>query len=167
MPYDISMSATQPIRTSLLFHPPSSPISYRPSYTHPPLAHHTQSSTSSSSSSPTDYLPTPPLEFSEAELFHNQSQVPETLPFSYLHPSSPHAPPRPPHPVVPSQSPLFALPQMEEKEPARARKLAGGDVLYWHNLTRNGEMAEIKEDRRARIEFVRNNARASAMAFDR
>ncbi|KAI6123833.1 FAM72 protein-domain-containing protein [Pisolithus croceorrhizus] len=53
-------------------------------------------------------------------------------------PSSPPSPPgTPPHPSMPAEP--------------QARKLRAGDVLYWHQLSKTGEIPGMEEDPRARI----------------
>ncbi|KIK28008.1 hypothetical protein PISMIDRAFT_92007 [Pisolithus microcarpus 441] len=51
--------------------------------------------------------------------------------------SPPSLPGTPPHPSMPAES--------------RARKLRAGDVLYWHQLSKTGEIPGMEEDPRARI----------------
>jgi hypothetical protein len=57
---------------------------------------------------------------------------------------------------------------VEQKETAPEKKLAGGEVLYWHHLVRNGEIPGV-EDLRTRYEWTPQNGKAgvSVVAFDR
>jgi hypothetical protein len=142
-----------------------------------------------------EHLPTPPLESSDlAEFSRRSSSSSDGFPFTSSRATSPRHAPRPPaphstsshpHPAplpipVPSQSirapfllqspPSYPyevrVPSLEHKEPSSPKKLKAGDVLYWHQLVRNGEIPGVAEDKRARGETL-NGVAAGPVIFNR
>lgn len=189
-PFDSPTSPT----LSPLFYPPPPSSSHRFTHAHPalpphalPPLHHYQpaqphgtvlASTSASDSPRSEYLPTPPLELAEL------SSSSDSFPFPTFPPSqtsqlytqytqaqsqpyfSPQPPPHTqpyPHSHAHAHSP-FPIPYSDQKEPLPQQRLRDGDVLYWHYLSRGGEIPEVEEDCRAKNRARGGRAR---MLFDR
>jgi hypothetical protein len=180
IPFDFTPPAPTPPPSGMpshIFYPPSSPspplqmFSGRRLTVIPPQIV-TQSATPPP---PSEYLPTPPLEL--AELSPSSPISSDGFPFSHDRAVSPRHPPRSPPPLssaapnvsspmtVPSnfahRSPLLlAQPTgppyeprgmpAEPKDPQPMHKLRAGDVLFWHHLSRQGEIPGVMEDERAR-----------------
>ncbi|KAF8893968.1 hypothetical protein BD779DRAFT_1753483 [Infundibulicybe gibba] len=142
-----------------------------------------------------DYLATPPLEV--ADLSSASSSSADSFPFPQVRddsqantrpgptvtsrpPSnpeySPHSHYSTPHFFIPSQSPpnhtdmsTEATEPAEQKELKPPKPLGAGDYIFWHHLTRSGEIPAVAEDQRARgIGLdISGTARAPKVSFDR
>ena len=47
--------------------------------------------------------------------------------------------------------PFIVASHIQKEEVVEKRKLKAGDVVYWHHLTRGGEIPGVCEDARARV----------------
>lgn len=123
--------------------PPSSPPPLTPSYP-TPFGAPAHQRTSSPSYQPHDSGPETDMMRHPRSLASSPSRSPDLSPLSdsgsgpFSSVSTPSSlPGTPPHPSMPAES--------------RARKLRAGDVLYWHQLSKTGEIPGMEEDPRARI----------------
>lgn len=135
--------------------PPSSPPPLTPSYP-TPFGAPVHQRTRSPSYQPHDSGPEVNIMRDPRSSASSPSRSPDLSPLSdsssgpFSSASSPPSlPGTPPHPSMPAES--------------RARKLRAGDVLYWHQLSKTGEIPGMEEDPRARIPNWSNRHRL----FDR
>jgi hypothetical protein len=87
-----------------------------------------------------EHLPTPPVDIDSDEWSIHAS--------SPLVPS--FSPARSPVPVRTPPPPQAQQPTPPPRSPSPVMKLEAGDSLYWHNLSRHGEIPGVHEDPRAR-----------------
>ncbi|KAF8638032.1 hypothetical protein AX16_010664 [Volvariella volvacea WC 439] len=155
------------------YHSPTYP---QPGENHSPLVPHLSTPPTENRrappSPPSDYLPTPPLEYADIAFASTTSRAQDPSPFLSGNISGtliPHARPQlasiHPRSLTPSAPSTFtsrtastssdtsARPSnntAEHKEHSTPRKLKPGDILFWHHLARNGEIPGVSEDPRAR-----------------
>ncbi|KAF8842993.1 hypothetical protein BDN67DRAFT_898005 [Paxillus ammoniavirescens] len=147
--------------------PPSSPPPLAPAYSavyhsaadvpagHRRIGSSIQSQTFSpppptlSSSPGSEYPPSPqmgPAEFAPSSV----SSSPD--PFAFITSTSPRPLLRSPSPRISAPQPhLSQLGSRSSTPDVFHRKLKAGDVLYWHHLSKNGEIPGVEEDPRARV----------------
>ncbi|KAJ7680436.1 FAM72 protein-domain-containing protein [Mycena polygramma] len=134
-----------------------------------------------------EYLPTPPLD-TEDDSSHLMMDSPLPMHSDHFHPRYPHLPLNRTHTSNPSHnratsaassqssdsSPpplihsghLFGLPADHFEAPPFPA-LQAGDVLYWHHLSRHGEIPGVMEDARARRRSLAINVGKTSGLFDR
>lgn len=131
------------------YHPPPPPlcpaVRMTPSSTHPSpisidgppirLSHAGEHRSGQSRYFP-EYLPSPPADAEEWDL---SASPPPVLSFG---PARPPVPVRSPPPQIRQPTP--------PRSPSPVTKLKAGDTLYWHHLSRHGEIPGVQEDPRAR-----------------
>lgn len=61
------------------------------------------------------------------------------------------SPPPPLYPNPPAAAPFIVASHGQKEEVVEKRKLRAGDLVYWHHLTRGGEIPGVCEDARARV----------------
>ncbi|KAF9049839.1 FAM72 protein-domain-containing protein [Panaeolus papilionaceus] len=140
-------------------YPPSNlpPYSPRPS--------ETPRERQSSSIARSDYLPTPPLEFASTAFLTSRYEYPghDTAPESYLA-NLPSWGSRSLPPLSPAQSQFTSFSSADSRDlsstfqtadhkdyPVQPATLKPGDNVFWHHLTRSGEIAAVADDERARF----------------
>ncbi|KAF9237516.1 FAM72 protein-domain-containing protein [Melanogaster broomeanus] len=109
-------------------------------------------STTSPSLGP-EYLASPQMESAD---FAPSSVSSSPDPFAFITSTSPRLSPRPflrsPSPRIPAPQPHVSQSGTRSCTPEPLpRKLKAGDVLYWHHLTKNGEIPGIEADPRAKV----------------
>lgn len=129
--------------------PPSSPPPLTPA--HPALfGTSLELTTDDRTRSPSLQSPDADLEATITRNSHSlassRSDSPELSPLSSLPPTSPPSLLATPPSQIPYPGDVRSMPG----EPP-ARKLRAGDVLYWHQLSKTGEIPGVEEDPRARI----------------
>ena len=91
-----------------------------------------------------DNSPTPPADMDLDEWGARVSSPPASF-----------GPTRSPVPMRASPLPQFQRPAPPPRSPSPVMKLKAGDMLYWHHLSRNGEIPGVQEDPRARGKGIR------------
>ncbi|KAF8134580.1 hypothetical protein EV363DRAFT_1562705 [Boletus edulis] len=128
-----------------MFHSPDVTTHRRPSSIVPSQAF--QPLQTSSPSPGSDYLPSPRMESPDlaSSSAHSSPDLRASVP--------PSSPPRPSLHTPFSHNPVpQTLSETRGSTPEPSpRKLKAGDVLYWHHLTKHGEIPGVGEDPRARI----------------
>lgn len=112
-------------------------------------------SASNPESQQADYLPTPPADGNNGERtfdFSVDASRTSSLPESPTFGRSSITPPLLPARIYPHSSPIqFANSSLPFRPPTPVIvKIKPGDVLYWHHLTKTGEIPAVQEDVRAR-----------------
>ncbi|EGN99999.1 hypothetical protein SERLA73DRAFT_180355 [Serpula lacrymans var. lacrymans S7.3] len=168
IPYDVPVPSAAPALTHAYHQSPTHPTTQY-NYSHPRNPQALPPQPTSSPPPQSEYLPTPPLELAELTPLSASSSS-ESLPFSFSRAASPYRSPRalprspPPLPpaaqVVPMSIPSQPASASSSPEPRgmpleqreqTARKLKSGEVLFWHHLSRSGEIPGVQEDSRARV----------------
>lgn len=108
-----------------------------------------------------EHLPSPPVDMDERDVdeWGIRTSSPPMLSFS---------PVRSPAPVrTLSPTHIIQQPTPPPRSPSPVMKLKAGDMLYWHHLSRHGEIPGVQEDPRARGNgFLRRLSRGAFLKDD-
>jgi hypothetical protein len=149
------------------YHPPPPPlcpaVRVMPSSTYPSLisidgppirlSHAGEHHPSQSGQYP-EHLPTPPSD-ADSDQWDARASSPPTLSFGPA-----RSPVRTPPP------PQIQLPTPPPRSPSPVVKLKMGDTLYWHHLSRHGEIPGVQEDPRSRGRGLRRRLSQGAISKD-
>lgn len=106
------------------------------------------------------YLPPPPVDMDEGDSdeWSVRTSSPPIPSFSPVRSPAPTRTLSPPH--------LIHRPTSPPRSPSPVLKLKAGDMLYWHHLSRHGEIPGVQEDPRARGKGSRQRLSQGAFLKD-